>query len=194
MSINQEIEFKTLLTAREFAAAMGFFKESGLPQSMFRQDNHYFETDKGEFKARRSALRVRRLEADGSHELTLKSKNELGHLEISQPISPSAFAAIKKEGILPSGEVKDALLKMGLPAAGLKSLAKFTTKRCEIPYQGGLICLDHTVFSHQEDFELEYEVADFQAGEISFRQLMEDLGLPGRPADSKIKRALCRQT
>ncbi|NKE07414.1 MULTISPECIES: CYTH domain-containing protein [Mesobacillus] len=184
MSQNIEIEFKNMLTQDEFQLLrIHFYIE---PEQFKKQTNHYFDTNTFALKDKGSALRIR--EKGSSFELTLKQPAEQGLLETNQMLTASQAQKALSSGQLPEGEVKHAVSKLMQNINSLNYFGSLTTVRAEVEYKGGLIVLDHSYYLNTEDFELEYEVTNEPEGYKVFSKLLEELQIPLRPTDNKIKR------
>ncbi|ESU32645.1 hypothetical protein G3A_10195 [Bacillus sp. 17376] len=184
MSQNIEIEFKNMLTEEEFHFLEKYFKIE--PEQFKEQINHYFETNSFTLKDHRSALRIR--EKGSEFEMTLKQPAETGLLETNQMLTTGQAQEALSTGKLPEGEVKDAVEKLIKDSEPLQYFGSLTTVRAEIEYKDGLLVLDHSYYLNTEDYELEYEVTDETEGYQIFSKLLEELKIPVRPTDNKIKR------
>lgn len=181
---NLEIEFKNLLNRQEFELVA---KEFSLgPESFRRQVNHYFDTPSFSLKEKGAALRIR--EKGGNYILTLKQPQEIGLLETDQRISAAEAEAAIGNGPLPNSGVAGEIGKMGIRYEDLVYFGTLATVRAEANFQNGLLVLDHSSYLDTEDFELEFEVSDFDEGREAFRSLLDRLGIPERKTPSKIHR------
>lgn len=179
-----EIEFKNLLTKEEFTRLMDAFS---IEESMFQtQINHYFDDSYFQLKGLSSALRIR--EKKNGFELTLKQPAQVGLLETNQSLPKELAQAVLAGAPIPDGIVKEELEKLGISTIGLQYFGALKTKRTELQYRGGLLVFDHSFYLSKEDYELEYEVQDPEAGEAEFNRLLHTYNIPIRPTDNKIKR------
>lgn len=184
MSQNIEIEFKNMLTNEEFIRLKKYFN---IDQTKIKkQVNHYFDTPSFSLKAHGSALRIR--EKSTQFEMTLKQPAEQGLLETNQLLHAEQAENILKTGKILEGEVKDAITKLIEDADSLQYFGSLTTDRAEFEYKGGLLVLDHSYYLNTEDYELEYEVTDETEGFKIFSELLDELKIPVRTTDNKIKR------
>ncbi|WP_423409734.1 CYTH domain-containing protein [Heyndrickxia sp. MSNUG] len=184
MSQNIEIEFKNMLTNDEF---LRLIKHFNIDLTKFKkQVNHYFDTPSFSLKAKGSALRIR--EKGTQFEMTLKQPAEQGLLETNQFLNPGQAEYILKTGKILEGEVQDAITNMIDDADTLEYFGSLTTDRAEFDYKGGLLVLDHSYYLNTEDYELEYEVTDESEGFKIFSGLLDELNIPVRTTDNKIKR------
>jgi uncharacterized protein YjbK len=184
LSQEVEIEFKNLLTKEEYFSLLDYFK---INESLFTfQENHYFDTNNFALKDRQSALRIR--SKQGAYTLTLKTPLEEGLLETNQTLQKEEAEALLNDGISPFGEVNDRLQSLGIPTKQLHYFGTLTTKRAEIEYKNGLLVFDASFYMNVEDYELEYEVKDYNAGQKRFLSLLEERNIPTRKTENKVKR------
>lgn len=184
MSQNIEIEFKNMLTEQEFLHLKTHFP---LDSANFKkQVNHYFDTPSFSLKDHHSALRIR--EKGLQFEMTLKQPADQGLLETTQLLSAAQAEKILSTGKLLDGEVKEAVSKLINDADELQYFGSLTTERAEFEYKGGLLVLDHSYYLNTEDYEIEYEVTDEAEGFRIFSAMLDELKIPVRTTDNKIKR------
>jgi uncharacterized protein YjbK len=184
LSQEVEIEFKNLLTKEEYFSLLDYFKVN---ESLFAfQENHYFDTNNFALKDRQSALRIR--SKQDAYTLTLKTPLEEGLLETNQTLQKEEAEALLNDGVFPLGEVNDTLQSLGIPTKRLHYFGTLTTKRAEIEYKNGLLVFDASFYMNVEDYELEYEVKDYDAGQKRFLSLLEERNIPTRKTENKIKR------
>lgn len=184
MSQHIEIEFKNLITEKEFIRLKSYLNFKS--EHFKNQVNHYFDTSKFGLKEQGSALRVRK--KNNHYELTLKQPAQTGLLETNQTISEPQAKSIIKTGTIPPGPVQKALSTLITDLDTLHYFGSLTTNRAEKEYEGGLIVLDHSLYLSTEDFEIEYEVTDEKTGYEVFKNLLEQMNIPSRKTDNKIMR------
>jgi uncharacterized protein YjbK len=179
-----EIEFKNLLTKVEFENLLKTFNIED--KDIVKQSNHYFDTPDFSLKDLGSALRIR--EKKNSFELTLKQPAAVGLLETTQHLSSNEFEAAIKKQIFPEGIVQERLEQLDIAFNNIVYFGTLTTKRAEFPYKEGLLVLDHSFYLEKEDYEIEYEVEDFQTGQLVFQELLKQYDIPIRKTQNKIAR------
>lgn len=179
-----EIEYKNLLTKQDFERLLQFFKI--VPTQFFTQRNHYFDTKNFDLKSQSSALRIR--EKNETFELTLKQPAAEGKLESNQMITKPEAEAFLNNGQFPAGAVQSIIKQAGINPLHFTCFGSLRTDRAEISYRGGLIVLDHSFYAGKEDYELEYEVEDAQAGQKIFIELLQTLNIPLQKTENKVKR------
>lgn len=184
MSEEIEKEFKNLVTKEEFNLLLHTFHISN--RDFFTQKNHYFDTHSFLLKEKAAALRIREL--PNFYELTLKRKTIEGVIETNQIINQKEADLLFHDAILPAGEIKEALIKLGIPVQNLTYFGSLTTHRAEHEYKGGLLVFDHSHYLDKEDYELEYEVKDWELGKTIFTNLLTRLNIKPQSTDTKVGR------
>ncbi|WP_235068905.1 CYTH domain-containing protein [Turicibacter sp. TJ11] len=185
MSTNLEIEFKNMLDESEYKKLIEHFAIE--ENQIWTQKNVYFDTKTFDLNKNQAALRVRI--KNNTYELTLKTKADVGVIETNQLITKSDYANLKHDHLLVKGLVYDKLLELGIDVNKLRVITDLTTKRAEVSYEDGLLVLDKSFYGEVIDFELEYEVKDYNEGLKIFNELLNQHHIPKRPAENKIKRA-----
>ncbi|MGN7398469.1 CYTH domain-containing protein [Cytobacillus praedii] len=184
MSQNIEIEFKNLLTKQEFEMLLNHFKLKDT--DFFTQENHYFDTPDFALKEQGSALRIRK--KGEKYELTLKQPYQDALLETNESLEPLAAEKIFETGRIRNETIKGLIKKMNIDPDRIQYFGSLSTKRAEVEYENGLIVIDNSFYLNIEDFELEYEVSDRNDGQKKFSALLEQLEIPVRKTENKIKR------
>jgi uncharacterized protein YjbK len=189
MSQNIEIEFKNILTKREYEGFLEYFKIG--KNQIFSQENHYFDTPDYGLKSKESALRIRK--KGEIYEMTLKQPAAVGLLETNQIIGEEeAYKAIQ-QGRLPSGIIQRLIEDYEISFSTIEYFGTLITERVELEYMKGLLVLDHSIYLGKEDYELEYEVENYQAGEKIFLELLNQFKIPTRKTENKIRRLYNRK-
>ncbi|MBD3110171.1 CYTH domain-containing protein [Bacillus sp. AGMB 02131] len=180
-----EIEFKNLLTKTEFDKLCDSFS---LKESDFiLQENHYFDSENFSLKNKGCALRIRKKK--NSYEMTLKQPAEEGLLETNETLSEDEAKAIIASNRIPEGQIAKIIREeLEVEPESVIYFGSLRTHRAETEYEGGLLVIDHSMYLNKEDYELEYEVSDFSAGQKIFLELLKTLNIPVRQTDNKIKR------
>ncbi|KOP81753.1 CYTH domain-containing protein [Cytobacillus solani] len=184
MSQNIEIEFKNLLTKQEFKRLVNHFRLNDT--DFFTQENHYFDTPDFALKEQASALRIRKKEE--KYELTLKQPYQDALLETNESIEPLAAEKIFETGKIMNETIIKLIKEMNVDPDRIQYFGSLTTKRAEVEYENGLVVIDNSFYLNIEDFELEYEVSNRKDGQKKFSALLEQLEIPVRKTENKIKR------
>lgn len=177
-----EIEFKILLTETIYKQMLVDFKEMIIKQ--YQQTNYYLMHPK--LDELQYMLRIR--QKDDGYELTLKRKAPIGNIETNIAIDQQT-----KDTILSGQEVDNeifTLLKeVGIQTSSLDSHYSLTTYRSDIEVPQGTISIDYNQYNGCKDYELEFEVHDYQEGKQAFLNLLKPYSLTyQKNCDSKIKR------
>ncbi|RYL89760.1 CYTH domain-containing protein [Sporolactobacillus sp. THM7-4] len=184
MNQELEIEFKNMLSEDEFYQLCRKF---GLKDSsFFKQINDYFDTPSFGLRHKKSALRIRHL--NERHDLTLKQPYKDAILEIHQWLSDQESDDMIHSGLIPDGEVKRAIVNLGVSAGSVLHIGELTTCRTQFSFKNGELFLDHSYYSGRNDYELEFEAPNRYTGESIFIQLLSECSIPRRPSKNKILR------
>ncbi|WP_436860953.1 CYTH domain-containing protein [Staphylococcus caeli] len=183
MATNNEIEFKQMLTQSQYQAISNKFFQEMHP---FSQKNYYIDTPQFDLKSHHSALRIRVKEHD--YEMTLKVPAEVGLMEYNfqTDVVPELDKNITQD-MLPD-VIKTQLTLMDIDFTQLKVLGALTTHRMEKELNGNLLVLDHSHYLDTEDFELEFEVEDYDEGLIQFKSILEKFNMTHEIPDNKVQR------
>ncbi len=182
-----EIEFKNLLTYKEFKLVKAYFQLTD--NDFMKQRNFYFDTPELELAKQKCALRIR--EKQGNYELTLKQpfkKHELHETNLS--ISKQKACSFIKDGLFPetANELRTILASLQVSPNSLMHLGELTTFRSEFAYKCGKLAIDHSFYLGVEDFEIEFEANEKSAGQEIFLQLLKQLGIKKKTTKNKITR------
>ena len=179
-----EIEFKNLLTEEEFHRLASHF--SVKEDDFITQENHYFDTPEFSLKNHGTALRIRKKKE--KYVLTLKQPCNDGLLESHQSLSSQEAAELLDGKAAITGEIAGLIQHLGIDVTELVYFGSLTTKRSQLPYKDGLLVLDHSFYLNKDDYELEFEAADFHVGKQQFNELLEQFRIPIRHTENKIRR------
>ena len=189
MATNNEIEFKQLLTQSQYQSIYKtYFQDVGT----FSQTNYYIDTPQFDLKANQSALRIR--VKDDYNEMTLKIPAEVGLMEYNfeTRVVPELNKSITTQ-MLPA-EIIEQLEKMAFDLNKLVILGALTTDRLEKEVNGNLLVLDKSRYLAFEDFELEFEVDDYDEGFKQFKNILEQFNMQHEIPDNKVQRFFKRKS
>lgn len=178
-----EIEFKNMLTLEDYELIKQcYFKQS----EPFKQTNYYIDTNNHDIMSQKMALRIR--EKNHNYEMTLKVPQEVGLLEYNEIVEdiPKQGERLNKQ-YLPEN-ITEILNKFNIPLNDLRQLGDLTTYRLEKDIGTGLLVLDHSIYLGIEDYELEFEVKDYDKGEIAFNKILNDLNIERNIPNNKVVR------
>ncbi|MRX73627.1 CYTH domain-containing protein [Bacillus lacus] len=183
MTEELEIEFKNLLSQEHFHSLCNYFSLS--EQDFKQQVNHYFDTDSFTLKDAGCALRIR--EKNSKDILTFKQPAAVGILETHQPLHAQEKEIALHTGELPPGPVQEKVEKL-IVEGKLAYFGSLTTFRAEKKYKSGLIVLDYSRYLNKEDYEIEFEVSDYDTGREQFADLLSSLNIPFTKTKNKVRR------
>ncbi|MBF0812682.1 MULTISPECIES: CYTH domain-containing protein [Staphylococcus] len=189
MATNNEIEFKQLLTESQYNVIHKTYFNEIEP---YKQTNFYIDTPDFDLKDHKSALRIR--VKDEYLEMTLKIPAEVGLTEYNfeTHVVPELNKPIPEQS-LPS-EIADQLTKMDIDLTELIILGSLKTERLEKEINGNLLVLDKSTYLDFEDFELEYEVEDYDEGLIQFKSILEKFDMKHEIPANKVQRFFNRKS
>ncbi|PLS02918.1 CYTH domain-containing protein [Neobacillus cucumis] len=184
MTQNIEIEFKNMLTKAEYERILSEFNI--VENQIITQENFYFDTPAFALKKAKSALRIRKIGMN--YMMTLKQPREIGLLETNQVLTSEEASEATNKGRLPNGQIKQLIEQIHIPFASIEYFGSLITNRVEFPYKDGILVLDHSLYLQKEDYEMEYEVVNYQEGLKNFQTLLEQFGIPERRTENKVHR------
>lgn len=181
---NKEIEFKNLLTLEEYNKIYDHYNLSKARE--ITNENYYYDTKDNTLKKNNVALRIRKNEL--LEEMTLKIKKDKGNIEINEKFEITTPKKLLTLSDMPKN-IKTYIEKNAL-GKDFYLTQKIITKRKELQISEGLIVLDKTYFLNDVvDYELEFEVCDYEKGKNYFYSLLDKLGIQKKEAQPKIARA-----
>ncbi len=181
MAKENAIVFKTLLSKTEYNKLKKKFADK--PSNL--QINYYFDTPRFTLKASDIGLRVRKRD---TYELTLKRKKGYTITEINEVLDEETFNKFVSDGIIPSVNISNELSEI-IKEQKIVCYMSLSTFRITFPYQNGKISIDLCEYVDKTDYELEYEVSNYEDGRKSFVEFAKEHGITYKKSQSKIKRA-----
>lgn len=184
MAIEQEIEFKQLLTLSQYEDFKASYFTNAEPKT---QVNYYIDTPDFQIQSQKMALRIR--VKDGKpNEMTLKVPLSVGLNEYNFETSIEPAEGLRiDENHIPS-DILNVLQKNHISVKSLKVLGALKTVRYEKVLEDGLLVLDHSLYLGKEDFELEFEVEDYDKGKQAFETLLNQFQLIHTEPKNKVRR------
>ncbi|HJA40853.1 MAG TPA: CYTH domain-containing protein [Firmicutes bacterium] len=182
MKYELEIEIKNLLTLDEFMQLCHYFQ---LNEHHFTpQINFYFETQEAELKKRKAVLRIRQKE--NQFTLTLKQQAKHGiheyHLTLTHREAQQIIAGEKHS------KIQEILGQIQAENLHPQYLGQLETFRAHCSYKDGIIFLDKSNYFQHTDYEVEYEVKNYETGMKDFIQLLKKTHIEIKPVQSKTER------
>lgn len=182
MEENLEIEFKILITKEIYEQIHNDYPNN----HSYKQTNYYLMHPI--LSKLKYSLRIR--EKNNQYELTLKQPQSLGKLETNLIINKQTATKILNNDLV-TNDVFDILKQHNLDTTMFDTSQSLTTIRTEITTKDGLICLDYNHYNNIDDYELEYEVTNYQQGKQAFLDFIKPYGLNYKiDCDSKISRLI----
>ena len=182
-----EIEFKNLLSEQEYLTLFTHYASTKQP---VWQANDYFDTPDFELRQKGAALRIR--EKKQGLVLTLKQPQAEGLLETHVTLTSAEAEDLFKYGLIHSKEMNEQLKSFELQGS-LEHLGRLETERVEIELSEGLLVLDKSHYLGHTDYELEFEVADFEQGQKDFQHILMEHDISPRQTKNKIVRFMERK-
>ena len=169
MATNNEIEFKQLLSKDVYDKFKYTFFEDKEP---FIQINNYIDTPNFTLRDHKSALRIR--VKNDTYEMTLKVPADVGLMEYNHMVKhiPKTGDVIFNNS-LPE-DIREIVESYGINDNELTILGALRTARLETNYKN--------------DYELEFEVTDYNNGLKKFHSLLEEFNLEHTVPNNKVQR------
>ena len=152
----KEFEARVMLTEEEYLNIVSIYLKM-YPNAQFLQNtNIYFDSSDLYLRRNHMTLRVRVVN-DVYSELTLKIKGENGDDEINDKLTKKDLDLLVKEGVFPSGNVKNFLIGLSYPLSNYHYIATLVNRRLELEIDGHLLVIDKNVYGDIVDYNLEIE-------------------------------------
>lgn len=178
MTKNIEIEFKTIITKEQYEHLLEIFS---LKDNIFKQINYYFDTDDYSLNKKHIVLRIRK-KGENHYKVTLKSQSDEGAYEHHMLLSKVQAEDMIKNGF----NTNQFFDHTNYDVNYIVSLDNF---RVSTPYMGGYLFLDKCVYCNTVDYEIEYEVDNYNSGLKIFEQFLEEHNISYEPTKRKSERA-----
>jgi uncharacterized protein YjbK len=183
MNKNIEIEFKTEITLEKYQELL---RQFDLENNIFKQINHYFDTDDYMLNQRKMVLRIRQ-KGDTRFKVTLKSQSDQGAFESHVLLTRDQALDMIQNGF----ETKQFFDEIDYYVTFRVSLDNY---RVSTPYEGGTLFLDRCEYCNVVDYEVEYEVDNYHEGEKMFQKFLEKFEITQVPTRRKSERAfICKR-
>ncbi|MFI3329016.1 MAG: CYTH domain-containing protein [bacterium] len=175
MRQNLEIEFKSAITKEKYEELLKHFN---LENNVFKQTNHYFDTEDLNLSTNKIVLRIR--QKGDKFKLTSKSHSEDGALETHLIISEAEASKMFMDGF-------DAKL-INIPHF-VHKVCELSTHRISTVYKNGVIFFDKSIYYGKTDYEIEFEADSLEQGLKDFESFLKEYNINLVPSLSKSKRA-----
>lgn len=177
-STNIEIEFKTKINEDIYNKLL---KTYDLENNVFEQTNYYFDTDDLLLNKDKVVLRIR--QRGSRYKVTLKSQNELGAFENHVFLQPEQAKKMLENGF----EVNDFFEDYDF---FVTKKATLTNYRAKTYVTGGILFLDKCSYYDQVDYEIEFEVENYEEGYRAWQNLLDENNVEYVATKRKSERAL----
>ena len=181
MQKGSEVEFKSLLTEKEYTKLIEYFNNA---KSDY-QTNHYFDTKRFSLKALNSSLRVRQRE---NYELTFKRKKGYSTDLKTVNISKDEFRELRETGVVNKEELVNDVNNL-IKDQKLVNFLSLSTLRYYVPYGSGILNIDKSEYVGITDYEIEFTGKSYHQGKADFIKIISDFGIQYKKSEKKIKRA-----
>jgi uncharacterized protein YjbK len=183
MTKNIEIEFKTVIQKENYEMLLQKFH---LENNIFKQINHYFDTDDFSLNQKQMVLRIRQ-KGEYRFKVTLKCQGLQGAFESHVIISKEQADDMIQNGF----NTKEFFEEIDYFVHFRASIENY---RVSTPYLGGILFLDRCIYCGTEDYEIEYEVNNYDEGKLIFETFLEEHDIELLPTRRKSERAfLCKR-
>jgi uncharacterized protein YjbK len=183
MNKNIEIEFKTEISIEKYQELL---RQFNLENNIFKQINHYFDTDDYQLNQKKMVLRIRQ-KGDARFKVTLKSQSDQGAFESHVLLTREQALDMIENGF----ETKQFFDDIDFFVTFRVSLDNY---RVSTPYEGGTLFLDRCEYCNIVDYEVEYEVDNYYEGEKMFHKFLEKFDIKLVPTRRKSERAfICKR-
>ena len=85
-------------------------------------------------------------------------------------------------------DIQKILTEFNVGENELSILGALTTERLEVEFQNELLVLDKSQYFDKTDYELEFEVSNYQIGFEKFQNLLNQFNLVHEPPKNKVQR------
>jgi len=183
MTKNIEIEFKTVVNREKYEHLLKIFH---LENNIFKQINYYFDTDDFALNQKQIVLRIRQ-KGEYRYKVTMKCQGHQGAFESHVIITKEQADRMLEKGF----STKDFFDDIDYFVTFQASIENY---RVSTPYLGGILFLDRCLYCGTEDYEIEYEVNNYDEGKLIFEQFLSEHEIEIGSTRRKSERAfLCRR-
>lgn len=174
---NIEIEFKTAIDKKRYLELLKLFE---LEDNVFKQTNFYFDTDNLDLNNDHTVLRIR--QNGDRYKVTLKRQSEKRAFENHVLLTKE-----KALEMIENGFNTNEFFSIDYLVTFKSSLDNY---RASVPYLEGTLFLDRCDYDGITDYEIEYEVNDYDEGKLAFEQLLNKHNIDYNQTKRKSERAL----
>ena len=175
---NIEIEFKSKVTQELYYELLERFN---LENNVFKQTNYYFDTPDLKLNKDKVVLRIR--QKGENYKVTLKSQSEFGAHENHVLLTKEKALDMIENGF----KIKDFFDDYDYDVTLRASLVNYRAKTF---YPGGSLFIDKCEYCGLIDYEIEFEVDNYEEGYKAWIELLKENNVTLTPTRRKSERAL----
>jgi len=179
MTKNIEIEFKTVISEEKYNELLHHFD---LENNIFKQVNHYFDTDDYDLNSQSIVLRIRH-KGPGRFKITLKCQGEKENYENHVFINEEKANELIENGF----NTNDFFDGIGEHFVTFK--VSLDNYRVSTPFENGTLFLDRCDYCGTTDYEIEFESNDYDEGKKIFDRFIKEQNITFKTAKRKSERA-----
>ncbi len=176
---NLEIEFKCPINKKEYETLIDKFE---LKDNVYLLTNYYFDTVNKDLHKNRTVLRIRKKHNNNLYKITLKQDTPQGALE--------SHVFLREEQALNLIENGFNLKDFFDEDLDVIFHGKLDNYRVSTPYREGELFFDRIEYFDKVEYEVEYEVDNFEDGEINFNKFLQENNIKKAPFKRKSQRIL----
>lgn len=177
--VNLEIEFKCPINKEEYERLISKF---GLADNVYLLTNYYFDTPDKQLHRARTVLRIRHKHSNNMYKITLKQDTPQGALE--------SHVLLKEDKALELIETGFNLTHYFDKDLDVVLHGKLDNYRVSTPYREGELFLDRIEYFDNIEYEIEYEVDNFEHGKRDFEKFLIENDITQTPFKRKSQRIL----
>lgn len=177
--MNLEIEFKCPINKEEYQRLIDKFE---LANNIYLLTNYYFDTPDKKLHNDRTVLRIRHKHSNNLYKITLKQDTPQGALESHVLLKEDAALKLIETGfnLKPYFNIDLDVILHG----------KLDNYRVSTPYREGELFLDRIEYFQTVEYEIEYEVDNFEHGKRDFEKFLNENNITQAPFKRKSQRIL----
>lgn len=176
---NMEIEFKSAIDKQTYEKMLDLFN---LESNIFKQTNYYFDTDDLGLNKKHKVLRIRQ-KGENHYKVTLKKQSGKGAFESHVILTKEKALEMIDKGFNTSEFFNDI-------DEFVEFRASLDNYRVSTYFEGGTLFFDKSTYRDITDYEIEYEVNDYDEGKKIFHSFLDNQGIKFKEAKRKSERAL----
>lgn len=188
-----EFEKRLIISKEKYDVLLMHFSKEYPNHKVTKQINYYFDTLKSEIQLENECLRVRTYHDDRKTKFTYKTHDKVinGDEEIYQILTVKEEMSLLQNGVIPEGQVKEALNKRGYQVTRLKFVGDIHTDRLEIFEKDYIVVLDKNTYSGITDYNIEIESTSIEESEKVLKEICNSYSIEYRnDTSTKSKRAI----